>query len=157
MGILAECLPPANVLVGIDAKSMKKLFELVSVFFESRYALSRSEVYEALFKREKLGPTLLGFSGLAMPHAVLASLSDILCVLVHLEKPVMLRSMEKGVSIFLFVLVPPSLFFREKAEQIYREWSALAQDDNIFQVIDGVLDPAALHQYVCHFAVETAG
>ena len=67
MNRLASILPPAQVLVHVEATSKKRAFEEAGLLFESLHGLSRSLVTDSLFSRERLGSTGLGH-GVAIPH-----------------------------------------------------------------------------------------
>jgi PTS system nitrogen regulatory IIA component len=67
MNRLASILPPAQVLVSVDATSKKRAFEEAGLLFESQHGLSRALITDSLFARERLGSTGLGH-GVAIPH-----------------------------------------------------------------------------------------
>ncbi|WP_092485032.1 PTS sugar transporter subunit IIA [Candidatus Ichthyocystis hellenicum] len=151
MSILSELLPPANVLVDIEVNSVKKLFELMGVFFENRYGLSKDVVYQALFARERLGSTLLAKSSeWAMPHAVITSISEVLCGLVLLKNSILFDQRGWKASVFLFVLIPPS--WRDRVSCVYNEWCLLAEQDDVVETVKGMDNPSALYQYLFHFS-----
>jgi PTS system nitrogen regulatory IIA component len=60
-------LPSANVLVGLQVTSKKRLFEQIGLTFENNQGIERSKVFDSLFARERLGSTALG-EGVAIPH-----------------------------------------------------------------------------------------
>ena len=47
--------------------SKKRVFEQVGLLFENNHSIARSQVFDSLFAREKLGSTGLG-QGVAIPH-----------------------------------------------------------------------------------------
>ena len=55
MNRLAAILPLANVQVGVDATSKKRVFEHAGVLFENQHAIARATVTDNLFARERLG------------------------------------------------------------------------------------------------------
>ena len=57
MNRLASILPPAQVLVGVDATSKKRAFEEAGLLFENLHGLSRALITDSLFARERLGST----------------------------------------------------------------------------------------------------
>ena len=67
MNRLSQILPPAQVLVGVDAASKKRAFEDAGLLFENLHGLNRALVADSLFARERLGSTGLGH-GVAIPH-----------------------------------------------------------------------------------------
>src|SRR5687768_18534742 len=60
MNLIAKLLPEANVLIDLDVSSKKRVFEQVGLLFENNNSVARSEVFDSLFAREKLGSTGLG-------------------------------------------------------------------------------------------------
>ena len=54
MNRLAAILPLANVQVGVDATSKKRVFEQAGVLFENQHAIARATVTDNLFARERL-------------------------------------------------------------------------------------------------------
>ena len=62
MNRLASILPPAQVLVGVDATSKKRAFEEAGLLFENLHGLSRA-ITDSLFARERLGSTGLATGG----------------------------------------------------------------------------------------------
>jgi len=56
MNRLANILPAAQVLVGVDATSKKRAFEEAGLLFEAEHGLNRALVTDSLFARERLAP-----------------------------------------------------------------------------------------------------
>ncbi|WP_092403177.1 MULTISPECIES: PTS sugar transporter subunit IIA [Candidatus Ichthyocystis] len=150
MSMLSELLPPANVLINVEVGSVKKLFELMGIFFENRFGVPKDVVYPALFERERLGSTLIADGcEWAIPHAVIASISEILCGLVRLKDPVIFDRRGRYASFFLFVLTPPTC--SDKTSSIYKEWSMLSNRKDVIKTAQIIDDPSALYQYLFHF------
>ena len=63
MNQIAKLLPLANVLLESEAGSKKRVFERVGLLFENNHNIGRSQVFDSLFAREKLGSTALGQGG----------------------------------------------------------------------------------------------
>ena len=51
MNLIAKLLPPANVVVGLEASSKKRAFEQAGLLFENNHGIGRSTVYDSLFAR----------------------------------------------------------------------------------------------------------
>ena len=60
MNRLAVILPAADVLVGVEATSKKRVFEHAGLLFENQHTIARATVTDNLFARERLGSTGLG-------------------------------------------------------------------------------------------------
>ena len=67
MNLIAKLLPLQNVMPDLEVASKKRVFEQVGLRFENNHHISRSQVFDSLFAREKLGSTGLG-QGVAIPH-----------------------------------------------------------------------------------------
>ena len=106
MNRLAAILPLANVQVGVDATSKKRVFEQAGVLFENQHAIARSVVFDSLFARERLGSTGLG-EGVAIPHGRIKGLKQPLAAFVRLAEPIAFESPDgQPVSLLIFLLVP---------------------------------------------------
>ncbi|MGH8648236.1 MAG: PTS sugar transporter subunit IIA, partial [Burkholderiales bacterium] len=77
MSLIAKLLPLANVMLGLEVGSKKRLFEQVGLLFENNHNIARSQVFDSLFAREKLGSTGLG-RGIAIPHGRVKGLKEAL-------------------------------------------------------------------------------
>jgi PTS system nitrogen regulatory IIA component len=86
MNLIAKLLPPANVVVGLEASSKKRAFEQAGLLFENNHGIGRSTVFDSLFAREKLGSTGLG-QGIAIPHGRIKGLKDALGAFIRLAEP----------------------------------------------------------------------
>lgn len=67
MSLISDILPVENIILDLDVSSKKRVFEQVGLLIENHLGIARSEVFECLFAREKLGSTGLG-QGVAIPH-----------------------------------------------------------------------------------------
>ena len=57
MTLVAKILSPSHVAVDLQASSKKRLFEQAGLLFENHHGVARSQVFDSLFAREKLGST----------------------------------------------------------------------------------------------------
>jgi PTS system nitrogen regulatory IIA component len=87
MNRLASILPPAQVLVGVDATSKKRAFEEAGLLFENLHGLSRALITDSLFARERLGSTGLGH-GVAIPHGRIKGLKSPMAALFQLASAI---------------------------------------------------------------------
>lgn len=102
----AQLLNIEQVILDWDVANKKRLFEQIGLFFENQAHLSRSQVYDALFEREKLGSTGLGM-GFALPHGRIKGLKDPLLLFVRLCNPIPFESPDgEMVRLVLVLLVP---------------------------------------------------
>lgn len=108
MNRLAAILPPAQVLVQVDATSKKRAFEEAGLLFENLHGLSRSLVTDSLFSRERLGSTGLGH-GVAIPHGRIKGLKMPMAAVLQLAHPIGFDAPdEQAVNLLIFLLVPES-------------------------------------------------
>src|SRR5690349_22534411 len=77
MSLVGRLLSPSHVLVDLQASSKKRLFEQAGLLFENHDGIARSQVFDSLFARERLGSTGLG-QGVAIPHGRIKGLKDAL-------------------------------------------------------------------------------
>jgi PTS system nitrogen regulatory IIA component len=106
MNQIAKLLPPANVLVGLDASSKKRVFEQAGILFENNHGIARASVYDALFAREKLGSTGLGM-GIAIPHGRIKGLKEARAAFLRLATPVQFDATDGKPVDMVFVLLVP--------------------------------------------------
>ncbi len=106
MNQIAKLLPPENIVVDLDASSKKRVFEQAGLLFENNQGIGRSQVYDALFAREKLGSTGLGM-GIAIPHGRIKGLKEAKGAFLRLAAPVQFDAPDgKPVGLLFVPLVP---------------------------------------------------
>lgn len=106
MNLIAKLLPESNVMIDLDVSSKKRVFEQVGLLFENNQNIGRSQVFESLFAREKLGSTGLG-QGIAIPHGRIKELKDAVGAVVRTRQLVPFDAPDgQNVSIIFVLLVP---------------------------------------------------
>jgi len=106
MNLIAKLLPESNVVVDLDVSSKKRVFEQVGLVFENNNSVARSEVFDSLFAREKLGSTGLG-QGIAIPHGRIKGLREAVGAVVRTRQPIAFDAPDgQNVSIIFVLLVP---------------------------------------------------
>ena len=103
---IAELLPPANVLLAVDAPTKARLFEAIGAMFEANRGLSRALVVGSLTSREKLGSTGLG-QGVAIPHGRIRGLAEAQGAFVRLATPIAFDAPDGKPVGQVFVLLVP--------------------------------------------------
>ncbi|GBG02119.1 PTS IIA-like nitrogen-regulatory protein PtsN [Azospira sp. I13] len=122
MDLIAKLLPPAHIVLGLDASSKKRAFEQAGLLFENHLGIARATVFDSLFAREKLGSTGLG-QGVAIPHGRIKGLKDAAGAFLRLAAPVPFDSPDgKPVGLMFVLLVP-----EQATEQHLQILSELAQ------------------------------
>jgi len=106
MNLITKLLPESNVLIDLDVSSKKRVFEQVGLVFENNKSIARSEVFDSLFAREKLGSTGLG-QGIAIPHGRIKGLKEAVGAVVRTRQPIPFDAPDgQNVSIIFVLLVP---------------------------------------------------
>ena len=106
MNLISQLLPETNVVIDLDVSSKKRVFEQVGLIFENNNNIARSQVFDSLFAREKLGSTGLG-QGIAIPHGRIKGLKDAVGALVRTRQPIPFDAPDgQHVSIIFVLLVP---------------------------------------------------
>ncbi|MDF1726692.1 MAG: PTS sugar transporter subunit IIA [Sulfitobacter sp.] len=102
----AKLLKPEAVKVLTGASSKKRLMQGIGDLAEQAYDLNAADVVEALITRESLGPTGVGH-GVALPHARLDGLDEVVGAFVLLDKPIDFSSVDRQPVDVAFALFAP--------------------------------------------------
>src|SRR5512142_1106010 len=108
MNLLSRLLPPNHVLLDLEASSKKRLFEQIGLLFENSRQIPRARVFDALFEREKLGSTGLGY-GVAIPHGRIRTLKEPVCAFVRTATPIPFEAPDGAPVTLVFALLVPEL------------------------------------------------
>ena len=87
MNLITQLLPESNIIIDLDVTSKKRVFEQVGLLFENTLHIARSQVFDSLFAREKLGSTGLG-QGVAIPHGRIKGLREAAAALVRMKEAI---------------------------------------------------------------------
>lgn len=144
MSLISKILPLENVLLDAESASKKRVFERVGLLFENSQKLSRSQVFDSLFAREKLGSTGLG-QGVAIPHGRIKGLRDAVAAFVKTETPIPFDAPDGAAVNLIFVLLVP-----ERATdlhlQLLGELAQMFSNASFRERLLSSNDPAAIHQ-----------
>src|SRR5947207_8404495 len=143
MSLVGKLLSPSHVLVDLQASSKKRLFEQAGLLFENHDGIARSQVFDSLFARERLGSTGLG-QGVAIPHGRIKGLKDALCAFIRLAQPVPFDAPDANPVTLVFVLLVPEQA-TEKHLQILSELAQIFSDKAQREAMAQAPDAAALH------------
>jgi PTS system nitrogen regulatory IIA component len=142
MNQIAKLLPPENVVVDLDASSKKRVFEQAGLLFENNQGIGRSQVYDALFAREKLGSTGLGM-GIAIPHGRIKGLKEAKGAFLRLATPVQFDAPDgKPVGLLFVLLVPEAA--TEHHLQLLSELAQMFSDRGFREKLSASPDAAAI-------------
>lgn len=103
---LSKVLSPAAVKVVGQLTSKKRLFQELGELAAQAYGLNASVAIDSLQERESLGPTGVGH-GIALPHARIEDLGQIVGVFIRLEKPLDYDSVDRQPVDLIFGLFAP--------------------------------------------------
>ena len=130
MNLIAKLLPAQNVVLDLDVSSKKRVFEHAGLLFENNHNVARSQVFDNLFAREKLGSTGLG-QGIAIPHGRIKGLKDAVGAMIRMREPIPFDAPDGQPVNLIFVLLVP-----ERATDLHLQiLSELAQmfSDQVFR------------------------
>jgi PTS system nitrogen regulatory IIA component len=150
MNRLTAILPAANVLVGIEATSKKRVFEHAGVLFENHHAIARATITDNLFARERLGSTGLGH-GVAIPHGRIKGLKNPLAAVMRVAQPIPFDAPDdEPVSLLIFLLVPEAATQRHL--EILSEIAEMLSDRGLRERLKLAEDASALHKLIADWA-----
>ena len=146
MNRLASILPPAQVLVSVEATSKKRAFEEAGLLFENLHGMGRALITDSLFARERLGSTGLGH-GVAIPHGRIKGLKAPMAAVFRLAQPIGFDAPdEQPVVLLIFLLVPEAA--TQKHLEILSEIAELLSDAGLREQIKSSTDAAQLHALI---------
>jgi PTS system nitrogen regulatory IIA component len=144
MNLISKILLPENILLDAESTSKKRVFERVGLLFENNQQIARSQVFDSLFAREKLGSTGLG-QGVAIPHGRIAKLRDATAAFVKTSHPIPFDAPDGLPVNLIFVLLVP-----ERANdlhlQILGELAQIFSDTQFRNRLLACEDIAGIHQ-----------
>lgn len=146
MNLIADMLPQSNIVLDLDVGSKKRVFEQFGLLFENNLNLARSQVFDSLFARERLGSTGLG-QGVAIPHGRVKGLREARGALARMKEPIPFESPDgKPVNLIYALLVP------ERATdlhlQILSELAQMFSDKPLRESLLSAPDAAAMHRSI---------
>jgi len=144
MNLISKILPTGNILLDTESTSKKRMFERIGLLFENNQQIARSQVFDSLFAREKLGSTGLG-QGVAIPHGRIAKLRDATAAFVKTSHPIPFDSPDGQPVSLIFVLLVP-----ERANdlhlQILGELAQMFSDSQFRNKLLDAQDTTTIHQ-----------
>lgn len=144
MNLISKILPLENILLDAESSSKKRVFERVGLLFENSQKIARSQVFDSLFAREKLGSTGLG-QGVAIPHGRIKNLREAVAAFVKTKNPIPFDAPDGAPVNLIFVLLVP-----ERATdlhlQLLGELAQMFSDTAFRERLLASDDTAAIHQ-----------
>ena len=150
MNLVSRLLPPAHVVLGLEAGSKKRLFEQVGLLFENTRQIPRARVFDSLFDREKLGSTGLGF-GVAIPHGRIKAIKEPICAFVRTAAPIPFEAPDGApVSLVFAMLVPEHA--TEAHLELLSELAQMFSDAGLREALATVQDAQAAHRLITEWS-----
>jgi len=155
MSLVAKLLPLPNVIVDLEVTSKKRVFEQVGLLFENNHQIARSQVFDSLFAREKLGSTGLG-QGVAIPHGRIKGLKEALGALVRMKQAIPFDAPDGQSVALIFVLLVPDRA-TDVHLQILSELAQMFSDKAFREQLLAAAGAPELHQLVTRWQAHGAG
>jgi nitrogen PTS system EIIA component len=155
MNLIAPLLPVSNVMLDVDVSSKKRVFEQVGLRFENNHQLARSQVFDSLFAREKLGSTGLG-QGVAIPHGRIKGLKEALGALVRMKQPIPFDAPDGQAVGLIFVLLVPDRA-TDVHLQILSELAQMFSDKAFRERLLAAPSAPELHQLITQWQPHASG
>jgi nitrogen PTS system EIIA component len=154
MNLIAKLLPAQNVVLDLDVSSKKRVFEHAGLLFENNQNVARSQVFDSLFAREKLGSTGLG-QGIAIPHGRIKGLKDAVGAMIRMREPIPFDAPDGQPVNLIFVLLVP-----ERATdlhlQILSELAQMFSDQAFREQLLKAGSADAMHQSIAEWQPHAA-
>lgn len=144
MNLISKILAPDNILLDTESTSKKRVFERVGLLFENNQQIARSQVFDSLFAREKLGSTGLGH-GVAIPHGRIAKLREATAAFVKTSHPIPFDSPDGQPVNLIFVLLVPERA-TDQHLQILGELAQMFSDTQFRNNLLACEDEHSIHQ-----------
>ena len=106
MTAVGRLLSPDNIAIGLDVRDKRRALEEAALMAERCYNIDHAPTLRALWRREQIGSTGLGY-GIAIPHARIIGLREPIVLLLRTKRPIVFGAPDhKPVSILFVILVP---------------------------------------------------
>lgn len=140
---LGDLISPQAVIPSLKAKTKKQLLQELSVKTSRLTGLSERDIFDALWQRERLGSTGLGH-GVAIPHAKLPALKQIVGMFARLAEPIDFDSVDGEKVDLVFLLLAPEGAGADHLKAL-ASVSRLLRDGETVEKLRGSRDAAALY------------
>ncbi len=144
MNLISKILVADNILLDTDSTSKKRVFERVGMLFENQMQIARSQVFDSLFAREKLGSTGLG-QGVAIPHGRIPKLREATAAFVRTIHPIPFDAPDGQPVTLIFVLLVPELA-TDLHLQLLGELAQMFSDADFRTKLQACADASSMYQ-----------
>ncbi|MCM8758547.1 MAG: PTS sugar transporter subunit IIA [Candidatus Omnitrophica bacterium] len=105
---ISEFISEREILIGMKSTEKEAALEELLILLEKNGLLqNRKQVLETLIEREKLGSTGIG-QGIAVPHAKIDQVKDLVCALGISEKGVNFDALDGEPVYIIFLVLAPT-------------------------------------------------
>lgn len=151
MTLISKYLAPDCVLLDGESTSKKRVFERIGILLENTRGIARTDVFDSLFARERLGSTGLG-QGVAIPHGRVKGLKEAVAAFVKMEHPIPFDAPDGLPVSFIFILLVP-----ERATdlhlQILGELAQMFSEPSFREKLQATDDLATIHRLFTEWKV----
>jgi PTS system nitrogen regulatory IIA component len=137
-----DLLTPDTVLAHLTVSTKKALFQQLAAAVADHHGIDPREVADRLTAREKLGSTGFG-GGIAIPHAKVAGLEQIVGVFAQLAQPIDFDAVDDMPVDIVFMLLSPPEAGADHLKMLARVSRALRDRDRVAK-LRGAGSPDAL-------------
>ncbi|MDF1770206.1 PTS IIA-like nitrogen regulatory protein PtsN [Maricaulis sp.] len=125
---LSDLIPNAGVSIDLGASSRKQALQAMSELAADLTGQAARTIYDAVLQRERLGSTGVG-QGVAIPHARLSGMDEVVGVFARLRTPVDFESIDGRPADLVFMLLAPENAGAEHLKALARVSRLLRRED----------------------------
>ena len=125
---LADLIPIAGVSIDLGASSRKQALQAMSELAAGLTGQAPRTIFDAVLQRERLGSTGVG-QGVAIPHARLSGVDEVVGVFARLRTPVDFESIDGRPADLIFMLLAPENAGAEHLKALARVSRLLRRED----------------------------
>lgn len=140
---LSDLIPNGGVAVDLGASSRKQALQAMSDIAADLTGLAPRDIFDAVLQRERLGSTGVG-QGVAIPHARLPGVDEVVGVFARLRSPVDFESIDGRPADLIFMLIAPEDAGAEHLKALARV-SRLLRREDVRQRLRAAPDADAVH------------
>ncbi|MBV1775946.1 PTS sugar transporter subunit IIA [Burkholderiaceae bacterium DAT-1] len=144
MNIFSRILAVEDVMLGVDVKDKRSLFEQAAERLSKQHGLAAGMILTRLLEREKLGSTGIG-QGVAIPHARVDGLKEPLAMYMRPVAPIGFEAPDRQPVRDVVVLLAPEHANRDHL-RILAETAQLFSDRKFREKLDAADSPEHVRQ-----------
>ncbi len=150
MNLISKSLAVSRIVLDLDITSKKRLFEQIGLMYENDNRIARASVFDALFAREKLGSTGLGF-GVAIPHGRIKQLRDTIAVFVRAKEGIPFDAPDNQPVRLVFAMLGPE-HATEQHLNMLSEVAQMFSDDDLRSALLAAPNAETVHKLLTEWS-----